>query len=599
MSILSEKSIIEEMQYISTFNMDISAVLEQYDRLLETAYLTEEEYNKVTKRLKLDILDIEKYVKENDCKCVSNPRAFTQSGVESPDGVLSNVIFGFTAYERSSIYAYIDLHGWFMDPSLYKTWIRLDPKIKNIVHGVKYYVLDDLGNLIEDEENGETGIDFLRKNIKKIKFRESNSDTKKLSIKYLETNRDKMFIQKYIVIPPLYRDKNTSAGSRKTVGLGGINKIYNNLIVAANALTATQDYGFDASDSMKARVQEIILGIYDWFCGNSNESIKAEQGQGLSGKLGIMKRANMSKTANFSTRLVISPADLKVDKPEDLMITFDKSAIPLYAVITEFRDFVMFNVRLFFENEFRGIETYPVKTKDGTTKIVVPDAPDINFSDERIKKEMDRFLHGYNNRFVPIEIPVSGTNEIYYMTFKGRGVDPNNSDNNKPPYNRRLTWCDVFYLACVEATRDKQVLVTRFPIDFFSNQFTTGIEVSSTKETEQVEYNGELYRWYPKIREEDIGKDTSNSFVDTLRFSNLYLSGIGGDYDGDQCTCKGVYTRQANVELQNYMNSKQNYITFGGAPLREPGSDVYQSIFALTRVLSTTNITPSSEIKYA
>ena len=65
--------------------------------------------------------------------------------------------------------------------------------------------------------------------------------------------------------------------------------------------------------------------------------------------------------------------------------------------------------------------------------------------------------------------------------------------------------------------------------DYFSNQFTTGITVSSTKETEEVEFNGEVYKYYPKIREEDIGKDTSNSFIDTLRFSNLYLSGIGGD----------------------------------------------------------------------
>ena len=31
------------------------------------------------------------------------------------------------------------------------------------------------------------------------------------------------------------------------------------------------------------------------------------------------------------------------------------------------------------------------------------------------------------------------------------------------------------------------------------------------------------------IREKDIGTDTSNVFVDTLRFSNLYLNSIGGD----------------------------------------------------------------------
>lgn len=36
------------------------------------------------------------------------------------------------------------------------------------------------------------------------------------------------------------------------------------------------------------------------------------------------------------------------------------------------------------------------------------------------------------------------------------------------------------------------------------------------------------YPRYPKIRQEDIGKDTSNMFIDTLNLSNLMLNGIGG-----------------------------------------------------------------------
>lgn len=70
-------------------------------------------------------------------------------------------------------------------------------------------------------------------------------------------------------------------------------------------------------------------------------------------------------------------------------------------------------------------------------------------------------------------------------------------------------------------------------------------------------------------------------------------------YDGDQCTNKGVYTDEANEELSNFMSSKENFITFGCAPLREPGSDVIQSMYALTKVLSTTNITDSKSIQYS
>lgn len=46
------------------------------------------------------------------------------------------------------------------------------------------------------------------------------------------------------------------------------------------------------------------------------------------------------------------------------------------------------------------------------------------------------------------------------------------------------------------------------------------------------------------------------------------------------------------------MNSKSNFVTFGCAPLREPGADTYQAIYALTKVLSDTKITDSKSIVF-
>ncbi len=44
------------------------------------------------------------------------------------------------------------------------------------------------------------------------------------------------------------------------------------------------------------------------------------------------------------------------------------------------------------------------------------------------------------------------------------------------------------------------------------------------------------------------------------------------------------------------MNSKQNLVTFGCKPLKEPGADSIQAMFALTRILSDTKVTPSDKI---
>ena len=36
-----------------------------------------------------------------------------------------------------------------------------------------------------------------------------------------------------------------------------------------------------------------------------------------------------------------------------------------------------------------------------------------------------------------------------------------------------------------------------------------------------------FYKWYPKIRQEDIGKDTSNMFIDTCNIANPYCGLMG------------------------------------------------------------------------
>jgi hypothetical protein len=114
------------------------------------------------------------------------------------------------------------------------------------------------------------------------------------------------------------------------------------------------------------------------------------------------------------------------------------------------------------------------------------------------------------------------------------------------------------------------------------NQFPVGLVVSSTIETENMVVDGKFYKYYPKIREEDIGSDTSSMFIDTFVMSNLYLGAIGGDYDGDTVTLKGVYTTEANEELKAYTNTKANYVDLGGNIIRSPSKEAIISMYSLT-----------------
>lgn len=563
-------------------NINTTGINEALDTLnKDTELLSEADYDKTIRHLKLEVLDVEKFVKVNHCEPVTNPVFYARNSIPTDDGLLSNKIFGITKTDRAGIFAYIDLGDWYLDPSCYKNWCRIDRNIKSIVHKEGKYSVNLKGEIVEDPA-GKNGVQFLKDNIDKIKFISTESIKRDFKVRYLEVNRKLMFIRKYIVIPPYYRDTNT--GSR-SVGVNGINKLYSQLLISVNAAKTTQEYGFDMSGPMCGRIQENLLALYDFACGNSNASLEDNKdGMGLSGKKGILHFANMTKTSSYGARLVITAPELKANTPEDMMVDFDHSALPLFAALACFKPFIHFYTKQFFENEFTGTYQYPAIDTSGKIIYVTPKEPFVTFSDERINTEMDKFVHAYNNRFVPIEIPIEEKlpNDLkVWMQFKGRFKQ----DVDEPILHRRLTWCDIFYIAAVEAVKDKQVLITRYPQDTKFNEMTTKVVIASTKDTEPVYINGEFYRWYPKIREEDIGSNTGDRFADTMRVSNLYLPGLNGDYDGDTVAVKGVFTVEANKELDKFRKSKNNFIDLGGSNIRSSSADVIQSVYQLTKIL--------------
>ena len=222
----SEKTLIKNFNIVEMFN--------RFNN--ENSYLNEETFQDRAKSsvLSMELLDINKFIKANDLQEVTNPTFFYKNGTPTPDGLLSNDIFGITQKDRAGILAYIDLGEWFIDPSCYKCLLNLNKKFASVIKGVGRWDVDKDGNLIESE-NGSTGIKWLKSVFGKLKFSKTDSLLRDIRIKYIAHNyeRGRLFINKYIVIPPYYRDVNTSG---KHTGVGQINTLYVNLLVATRAL---------------------------------------------------------------------------------------------------------------------------------------------------------------------------------------------------------------------------------------------------------------------------------------------------------------------------------------------------------------------------
>ena len=530
--------------------------------------------------LQVSLLD---FVKKNNLVEITNPVIFDASSNPTSDGLLSNTIFGITKESRASTFAYISLKKKFLQPLVYRIWSKVDSKIKSVIHGIGTYSIDKSGNIIEDPK-GDNGIDFLRKNLDKIKFRETDSIKRERYVKFLNDNRKNFFTDKLIVIPPFFRDIKVDGGK---ISVGDINKLYINVMVSASAIGDSTEYGFSIGKSVEGRLQEGLMEIYKWF-GTGTDS---NPNGGLPGKFGVIRRANLSKTTDYATRLVMSAPKLDVENMEDIRADFDYSVLPMTSAAANFFPFVIFHMRRFFENEFIGDTKYPILDKDGT--IIYGEIEDyqIQFSDEVLKKELDRFIHGYSDRFRPVKVlcRVKGKQEYLDLKWKGFYKEP---DVKALKNERPLTWCDVIYMACEEAVKDRMILITRYPIDTFYNEFATKIRLSSTIETEEAVFDNVVYTHYPKIRKEDIGKDTSSSFIDTMNICNGYLDSIGGDYDGDMVTIKGVYTDEANAELKKQLASNIHFINLGGNPVISTSKESIQALYAMTLTLPDTKLSP-------
>ena len=553
------------------------------------------------KHLKLSPLEVPKFIEMNELKPISDPMFFTRSNMPTPEGLLSNEIFGITKDDRTTIFAYIHLAGEsFLHPLAYKIWSRLDSNVKLCAYEIDTFKLDEETGKLKSDPNGETGLKYLKKIIKKVDFRKTKSLKREIKINFIEKYREKLFIDDFIVIPAGYRDVDSADGAQ--VGVGEVNQLYDSIIRDAKALQESDDYGLSLNGSLRGRIQDKIVEVYDWLIfGRFNG--EDSQASGLSRKLGLIRRAGMKKSFDWGARLVICTQNLRKENLSDLTVDLDSMGLPLAAICANFFPYMLFQIRNIFEKMLSDVDEYPVYNPK-TKKMNVYKLKDWRevFSDERIKKELDRFMHGMSNRFIPIEAPVEGLvikkkEETPYFYYRGYHIDDEEildkykngsmitSTPDMPILERPLTWCDLIYQAAVEVTRDKMTLITRFPVDSYWNQFPAKIKVLSTIETEPMIIGNTLYKEYPKIRKEDIGINTTSRFTDVALPNNVRLDSFGGDFDGDTVSSKATYSIEANQELYDAVHMKKHYISLDGSNNMITKKECVQSLYNLTLVL--------------
>ena len=520
--------------------------------------------------MEIDLYDTAKVIKLNNLKEVSDPMLFIKGSIPSPNGLLSTEIFGVSINERRSTFAYIDLHGIFLHPFIYKLLKRINRKFESCVHGTAKFIIKD-GDLFEDE-NGETGINFIYNNWDKFKF-DPRSGSRAERVEVLNNyTKNELFTKYWIVIPAFYRDANfENADKGKVSHRSEINDKYIKLIRYAALMTSGGVFDFQLNATV-GKIQDTLVELYDFFKDK------------LAKKEGMIRRNLMGKSTDYASRCVISAARFNANTPEDQLVDFYHVGLPLAHCCSEFNPFIVAWVRNFFRQKFETSGgKIPYKNKKGEIKMIEVKDPELYFNDELIKKEIDNFIKNFPDRFRIIMVPTTDPElPELPMSFTARIYNKNDVMSESNIFNRPMTWCDLLYIAAVDVTKDKCVYITRYPISDYFSIFPNMVSVISTNETMPVYIDGTVYKHYPKIDLDAPPEKVATMFTDTIQMSNVHLDGLNADFDGDQISSRRLFTQEANEEAIKQMHSKARIVSIDGKNMCNSGKEALQTIYAMT-----------------
>ena len=517
-------------------------------------------------------------IEAHHLKPVRSAVMFERGNIPADNGLFSYDIFGNTADERKWTYAYIDLGRKFFHPYAFEVLTDVCTKARKVAAGMGAWRIKD-GELElmqpddKDYDPSATGMRWLVSHYHDIQLTKNQSYKHNEYVELLTgSSDDEIFITKFLVVPVFYRDANFSGKKRE---IPEINEKYKKLIQLVNALKAPSMAEF--SNNTELSIQTVMVDIRKF----GQEMIQ--------GKRGFIKQAVIGKTTSYGARSVITqPVYADAQTPEDLMVDIFHTGFPIATCCSMAYPFIEHWILNFFAKEFETREKKQIlyQKKDGSYELGYAKIGDVlaYYNPGYIEKKTEQFMHTYGKRFEPLVIPMADGSEAY-MLFTGRPYSKNPRAKEAPPTARRaMTWTDLLYLACVETLEfgGKMAYVTRYPLEDYFGTFPSMIRVTSTAEHEPMEFNGRKYPFYPKVIIGITQDETSTKFIDTVTMDNVYLPGLGGDYDGDTVSEKTCFSEEANDEAYQIMNDPKHFISISGNLTRMIKQEAHLTFYAMT-----------------
>ena len=499
-------------------------------------------------------LNMKKFINLYNAKEVYN------HSVEGPGSVTDPEIFGY-GEDRKRKFGYIKLNGHFIDPTLY-TMVsrRVYRDLPLIVSGDKKYIIGKNG-VLEESADGETGLNFLYKNYGNFRFKAKASELDKYE-------KEDFFIDALPVMPLHFRDIDTSNGILK---IDELNQLYMDLIRATNFKAKLSESKSVDTRFIDMKIQGLLVAIVDYL---ANLTFF---------KTGAQRQLAMGRSVDYSSRIVISAPTVRMnDTLGQTQFKLGEIIYPLHHVVNMYPIQILSKTNTLLHH-FYELGLMPIDKEEF----------ELHFSDDYITERMQAFYHSYKDRSDFVSGP-NGEKFEFDFVFT-------DEHEKETTVHRGITWAEIFYLAFLEVRDIVRSTSTRFPTTgkgsvLFSkiNPVVLNTHIGNLKILHEGSVMYDLedfcdispYILHPK----------PYIYEETQKISNLYLSGLGGDYDGDKLISRSIYSTEAVQDVDNYNASPLSFLSLDGKNVMDIGKEGVQTIYDLTRANENDLVEGSAEI---
>jgi hypothetical protein len=528
----------------------------------------------------IDIMNMDVYIKDNGIKEVSSSNIFAIKSTEpDPDGLGSYDIFGKPgSYERKHVYGYVDLGDIFVHPHVFNVLTSLKKIITDVVYGNGYFYIDKgiIKRLGEDElpppgkEKG-SGVHWFYDNWEKLNFKKDiMSPIVKDRVIFIDKlKKEEVFITKFLVSPPFYRDIDVSSNKKNE-----INIMYQRLISLSSVVKSSGTLmPFQTTTDAHRKIQDTLTELYNYFVTFT------------AGTKGFIHQHVMGKSTDYSARMVISTPTINATTPDDMEVSFSHSAVPLNIVIKCFAPYIVHELRRYVLDKLEGSKYLFRRDKKGNLeRVELADHYSEELLSDNIHKIIDLYYDAKEHRLDKFTLLAEDGSRLplVYFTKTNEVISAADDKLSKQPsiISHELTLCELFYIVAMNSVAKKAIYITRYPIEDYHNIYPSLMNIIPYNRVREAPVDGVRYPRFPVI---DIEKDMPNvdtMFTDTLRIFPTYLAALGADFDGDMCSVQGVW---GNDSSEDYIFSKVNIVNIAGNTMRTTKDVTAHTIFALTK----------------